>query len=191
MLFTTANNSAVRSSALVVVNSVDFNKVSRSIVVACSDGNRRVCRIDRCETIQLARDLYRKVRDLIDQRAIFHAAGGNDPSRWFFDVEGFDDDDTFDFIYGMKVAEFDYNTELAEEGAMSEFLASEAHLADRAAWNAWHDPEKVLANAKDRWAKIANELGAANQKLRESTEALRQEREEREKVSFLQCTMGG
>jgi len=119
MLFTTASNSAVRSSALVVVNSVNFDKASRSIVVVCSDGNRRLCRIDRCETIQLARDLYGKVRGLIDQRAIFHAAGGNDPSRWFFDVEGFDEDDTPDFIHGMKVDEPDYDTETAEEGAMS------------------------------------------------------------------------
>jgi len=37
--------------------------------------------------------------------------------------------------------------------AMSEFLASEAFLADRAAWNAWHDPERVLVNAEARWSK--------------------------------------
>ena len=37
--------------------------------------------------------------------------------------------------------------------AMSEFLASEAFLAERAAWNAWHDPERVLANAEARWSK--------------------------------------
>jgi len=37
--------------------------------------------------------------------------------------------------------------------AMSEFLASKDFLADRAAWNAWHDPERVLVNAEARWSK--------------------------------------
>jgi glutathionylspermidine synthase len=77
---------------------------------------------------------------------------------------------------------------LADEGIHRYKAATET---EREALAVKEAREKVFNNAKDRWAKVADELGAANQKLRESTEVLRQEREEREEVSFLQCTMGG
>jgi len=67
--------------------SVTFNKLSRSILVVGSDNNSRACRIDRCETIDLARSLFSKAKDLIGSKAVFHAAGGNDPSRWFFAID--------------------------------------------------------------------------------------------------------
>jgi len=106
MLFSTASNSAVRTSGLVVVNSVFFESDTRSIVVYCADDTRRLCRIDRCETIEAARVLYRDVKALVGKSAFFHAAGGNDPRKWFFAVEGAPVyDDTPDVIFGMAVEE--------------------------------------------------------------------------------------
>jgi hypothetical protein len=87
MKFTTATNSATRTSLPVTIMSVTFNKLSRSILVVGSDNNSRACRIDRCETIELARSLFSKAKDLIGSKAVFHAAGGNDPSRWFFAID--------------------------------------------------------------------------------------------------------
>ena len=105
MKFTTKNNLATRVSSLVTINTVNYFEDSRSIVVMSSDGHRRVCKIDNCESLALARDLYRNVKSLIGQRATFYAAGGNDPSRWFFAVEGVVYDDSPDYIFGMKVEE--------------------------------------------------------------------------------------
>ena len=87
MKFTTATNSATRTSLPVTIMSVTFDKPSRSILVLGSDNNSRSCRIDRCETIELARSLFSKAKDLIGSKAVFHAAGGNDPRRWFFAID--------------------------------------------------------------------------------------------------------
>ena len=87
MKFTTATNSATRTSLPVTIMSVTFDKPSRSILVLGSDDNSRSCRIDRCETIELARSLFSKAKDLIGSKAVFHAAGGNDPRRWFFAID--------------------------------------------------------------------------------------------------------
>ena len=106
MLFTTASNSAVRTSGLVVVNSVFFEESTRSIVAYCADNTRRLCRIDNCETIDLARVLYRDIKALVGKSAFFYAAGGNDPRKWFFAVEGAPVyDDAPETIFGMTVEE--------------------------------------------------------------------------------------
>ena len=88
MNFTTATNRAIRTSAPVIVNAVYYEATTRSIVVYCADNTRRLCRIDRCETIAAARNLYRDVMGLVGKPTFFHAAGGNDPIKWFFAVEG-------------------------------------------------------------------------------------------------------
>jgi len=106
MNFSTASNSAVRTSGLVTINNVYFEASTRSIVVYCADNTRRLCRIDRCETIEAARSLYKDAKALEGFDAFFHAAGGNDPRKWFFAVEGAPVyDETPDVIFGMAVEE--------------------------------------------------------------------------------------
>ena len=58
-----------------------------------------------------------------------------------------------DEAFQSRVEEIVAERQAIADLAMSEFLASEAFLADRAAWNAWHDPERVLVSAEARWAK--------------------------------------
>ena len=139
MLFSTASNSAVRTSGLVVVNSVFFESDTRSIVVYCADDTRRLCRIDRCETIEAARVLYRDVKALVGKSAFFHAAGGNDPRKWFFAVEGAPVyDDTPETIFGMTVEEpVVYAQELSEE---------EVYIEEQREFQRQHD-EAVITNA--------------------------------------------
>ena len=105
MNFNTKYNLATRVSSLVTVNSINYFEDTRSIVVMSSDGHRRVCKIDNCESLTLARELYRNTRALIGKKAVFYAAGGNDPSRWFFAIEGIVYDDSPDYIFGMVVKE--------------------------------------------------------------------------------------
>jgi len=112
MNFSTASNSAVRTSGLVTINNVYFEASTRSIVVYCADNTRRLCRIDRCETIEAARSLYKDAKALEGFDAFFSAAGGNDPRKWFFAVEGAPVyDDTPDVIFGMSVEEPKYSAE--------------------------------------------------------------------------------
>jgi len=57
--------------------------------------------------------LFKETKALVGMSAFFYAAGGNDPSRWFFAVEGVKPvyDDTPDYIHGMRVDEPDYEDE--------------------------------------------------------------------------------
>ena len=127
MNFSTASNSAVRTSGLVTINNVYFEASTRSIVVYCADNTRRLCRIDRCETIEAARSLYKDAKALEGFDAFFSAAGGNDPRKWFFAVEGAPVyDETPDVIFGMSVEEPEM--ESAEEGAMSALGLHEDNL---------------------------------------------------------------
>jgi len=149
MNFSTASNSAVRTSGLVTINNVYFEASTRSIVVYCADNTRRLCRIDRCETIEAARSLYKDAKALEGFDAFFSAAGGNDPRKWFFAVEGAPVyDETPDVIFGMTVEEptgyeaapltigemlrhqpsDEVEMESAEEGAMSALGLHEDNL---------------------------------------------------------------
>ena len=113
MNFSTKNIAAARVSNMVTINHVEYNKSIRSILAYCSDNNTRTCRIDRCESLPAARLLYKETKALVGMSAFFYAAGGNDPSRWFFAVEGVNPvrDDTPEYIHGMRVDEPDYEDE--------------------------------------------------------------------------------
>jgi hypothetical protein len=115
-MFTTKNNNAAtRTSLPVVLTGFEHDPHTGggagSLYAFCADGTRRICRINRCESIQYARELYAVLRNSIGKRLIFSAAGGNDPRTWFFDVKVIEDptppvyDDTPDFVHGMKVEE--------------------------------------------------------------------------------------
>ena len=165
MLFSTAsNNSAVRTSGLVVVNSVFFEESTRSIVAYCADNTRRLCRIDNCETIDLARVLYRDIKALVGKSAFFHAAGGNDPRKWFFAVEGAPVyDDAPDTVFGMAVKEPDTIGDLirdklaaeayqdkeyqeAEAAYYKDVAEEEAYVEEQRKFQRQHD-ESVVTNA--------------------------------------------
>ena len=87
MSFMTKNSLPVRSSSVVTLLRVEYQREYASIYAFGSDGARRVAKVHNFETVQLARDLYRKAKDLIGSKVIFNAAGGNDPSRWFFSID--------------------------------------------------------------------------------------------------------
>jgi len=113
MNFSTKNIAAARVSNMVTINHVEYNPNIRSILAHCSDNNTRTCRIDRCESLPAARLLFKETKSLVGMSAFFYAAGGNDPSRWFFAVEGVNPvrDDTPEYIHGMRVDEPDYEDE--------------------------------------------------------------------------------
>jgi len=115
-MFTTKNNNAAtRTSLPVVLTGFEHDPHTGgghgSLYAFCADGTRRTCRINRCESIQYARELYAVLRNSVGKRLTFSAAGGNDPRTWFFDVKVIEDptppvyDDTPDFVHGMKVEE--------------------------------------------------------------------------------------
>lgn len=115
-MFTTKNNNAAtRTSLPVVLTGFEHDPHTGggagSLYAFCADGTRRICRINRCESIQYARELYAVLRNSVGKRLTFSAAGGNDPRTWFFDVKVIEDptppvyDDTPDFVHGMKVEE--------------------------------------------------------------------------------------
>jgi len=83
----TKNASPVRSSSVVTLLRLEYQKEYAAIYAFGSDGARRVAKVHNFETVGLARDLYRKAKDLVGSKVIFHAAGGNDPSRWFFAID--------------------------------------------------------------------------------------------------------
>ena len=87
-MFTTKNVAMTRSSMLTTIESLVFNKDTRTIEAHCTDGTRRLCRIDRCESIDNARALWSNlvIMKNTDTPVSFHAAGGNDPRKWFFAV---------------------------------------------------------------------------------------------------------
>lgn len=87
MSFMTKNSLPVRHSSVVTLLRVEYQREYASIYAFGSDGARRVAKVHNFETVQLARDLYRKSKDLIGSKVIFNAAGGNDPSRWFFSID--------------------------------------------------------------------------------------------------------
>lgn len=131
MNFSTKNIAASRVSNMVTINHVEYNPNIRSILAHCSDNNTRTCRIDRCESLPAARLLFKETKALVGMSAFFYAAGGNDPSRWFFAVEGVKPvyDDTPDYIHGMRVDEPDYEDEcdLSDEVNPSEITQVDKH----------------------------------------------------------------
>jgi len=89
ILFKTASASEeLRMSAPVITNSVEFNTSTRTIMAYCADGNTRMCRIDRCASLALARSLFKCIRTHARLGLPLHysAAGGNSPDRWFCDA---------------------------------------------------------------------------------------------------------
>ena len=133
-MFTTKNNNAATRISMPVVLT-DFQHDPHtgggagSLYAFCNDGTKRVCRINRCESIQYARELYATLRSSVGKRLTFSAAGGNDPRTWFFDVKVIEDpvppvyDDSPDYVFGMKVEEPELET--AEEAAMSSLALHE------------------------------------------------------------------
>jgi len=87
-MFNTKTVQMTRSSLLTIVESVSFDKATRTISAVCADGSTRLCRIDRCESIDNARALWSNLTIMknTDTPVSFHAAGGNDPRKWFFAV---------------------------------------------------------------------------------------------------------
>ena len=86
---TVAGNVSLRNSGPVKIAGFVFNKDNRSIEVSCSDGNTRLCRIDRCESLEYARGLWTAIKlcSELDKTLVFQAAGGNNPNRWFCMIE--------------------------------------------------------------------------------------------------------
>ena len=89
-LFKTASGStALHYSAPVVVNSVEFNANSRTIMAFCADGNVRKCRIDNCANVEFARALFRVVKAfaVTGNPLTFCSMGNNSPDKWFFNAD--------------------------------------------------------------------------------------------------------
>ena len=75
-------------SAEVLITELNFNEVTRSIEVKCSDRRMRQCRIDRFKDDAMVRTLCKKLQKALDDRMLvqFVAAGGNDANVWFYNV---------------------------------------------------------------------------------------------------------
>lgn len=86
---TVAGNVSLRNSGPVKLTGYAFNKATRTIEASCSDGYVRLCRIDNCESLEYARNLWSAIKLclVLDKTLVFQAAGNNNPNRWFCMIE--------------------------------------------------------------------------------------------------------
>lgn len=77
-----------RKSLPVTIIDLDFNDITRSIEVTCSDNRKRQCRIDRIVNEADLKALNKRLQTAYDKetRVSFVAAGGNDPNVWFYTI---------------------------------------------------------------------------------------------------------
>jgi hypothetical protein len=81
-------DASMKYSEPVRILAVHYNKDTREIRAVGDDTNVRVCKIDRLDSIDVARELYATVKAIRDAGTIisFQTAGGFSPDRWFMDV---------------------------------------------------------------------------------------------------------
>ena len=87
--FSTKQGSALGSwGDAVFITSLSWDAQTRSIVVFCSDNERRVCRVDRLSSEEFAKKLTAALRLVRDQHipVCFRAAGNNSNKRWFASI---------------------------------------------------------------------------------------------------------
>ena len=75
-----------------------WRKLTRSIIVECSDGHRRTCNIDNFLSNEDKKELVKEVRRAIQTGypTYFVARGNNSPYEWFYQIVI--DDGTVEFI---------------------------------------------------------------------------------------------
>lgn len=78
-----------RTSLPVTIVDLNFNEVTRSIEVTCSDKRKRQCRIDRLNSDKLVKSLTNALQKAYSNQTPvqFIAAGGNDPQVWFYTIK--------------------------------------------------------------------------------------------------------
>jgi hypothetical protein len=87
--FVTATPSAVvKHSEPMNIVALHYDQSQRQIRAVGADGNVRVCKIDRLQSINHARTLWAMLQGAKRAGTIisFMAAGGFSPDRWFFDI---------------------------------------------------------------------------------------------------------
>ena len=89
--FSTATNCGLTKATPTLLREVLFSPLSRSISCYCSDSSVKVCRVDRMESLASARALWSKLQGLKDLPVQFYVAGGNNPAKWFCEVEESED----------------------------------------------------------------------------------------------------
>jgi hypothetical protein len=77
-----------RKSLPVTIVELSFNETTRSIEVVGSDNRKRQARIDRFNSDADVKSLTKRLQSAYDKGAKvqFIAAGGNDPSVWFYNI---------------------------------------------------------------------------------------------------------
>ena len=163
MSFMTKNSAPVRSSSVVTLLRLEYQKEYAAIYAFGSDGARRVAKVHNFETVGLARDLYRKAKDLVGSKVIFHAAGGNDPSRWFFAIDEVIEDpaDIERELISLDSEEFDPNhtspdwvvcDEPVEEVSKAERIESIAAI--------WAKGDRLIAERDELALTLRRRLGS-------------------------------
>jgi len=87
--FTTSRQGADRVSAMVLLETIHYDKANNTIKAFCSDGNLRECRISRLPSVEAGRELWKMLMaaGAAKEEIRFVAAGGFSPDKWFYDVE--------------------------------------------------------------------------------------------------------
>jgi hypothetical protein len=77
-----------RKSLPVTIVELSFNEVTRSIEATGSDNRKRQARIDRFNSDADVKSLTKRLQSAYDKgvKVQFIAAGGNDPSVWFYNI---------------------------------------------------------------------------------------------------------
>jgi len=87
----TTNNPTMedRMSQPTVIVELKFNEITRSIEATCSDRRLRQVRIDRLPSDRAIQLLTQALQVAMDtkQEVQFIAAGGADPSVWFYNIK--------------------------------------------------------------------------------------------------------
>jgi len=89
VVFATATPSAeVKKSKATLIMSIHYNDTTREIRAVGADGNVRVCKVDRLQSIEHGRTLWKILVGAKNEGTPiqFMAAGGFNPDRWFYDI---------------------------------------------------------------------------------------------------------
>jgi len=77
-----------RYSKPVVIDDLKYDDNIRTIIVRCSDGKTRSCRIDRFSQESFIEALSKALQELFDKgNPVEFIAAGGDPNVWFYDVQ--------------------------------------------------------------------------------------------------------
>lgn len=85
---TSTPEAAVKHSEPCTIVACHFNEATREIRAVGDDTNVRICKIDRLQSIEHARTLWKILQGATNEGTLitFMAAGGFNPDRWFFDI---------------------------------------------------------------------------------------------------------